>query len=529
MDNFFSILSNMLPSGNIIGIFILILSVIGGVVYFFIDWRAERRARDTFGIERRRLTEVNLKVDYDLHFSPVQHGLLSTSRSVFLSLRLPIQNIGDGPVDILAMLVTGRILSAEEKPGIGARSRDVEWSDFQTLYWNSPRSDTLFVGISTTKNTIAKADDFNRLAAKENGVLRRLDAVENIDALLQREDVLMRHRVFVVARGYPLGEILRQLGGGPPDPSVNVQQGSLQFQTLAEPNYLRWQTVQQALINLNRFVFRMAIYDPANPEESGDPLGFLTEPDAWRIFLLYHWDFVDAASTAPASYQAAMPEAQRAHPHSQNGPQLQNFTDIIQKLTDLVKQDDMYPDLRLPSGWHTDLDRIKKVRELCQRELADFILIWEHMRAVIEACRGYTTSVVTGRRTRNLRAYTRESYPALIFQDPYYFSEVAKNITAQPTLTDEQKRRILAHPMDFKARWFALMLEGYLISKPFQPRIKFLGVLPLWRRKSYAIDHDIPADPRVLEPFVMRSHNLMTSVATPQDGDRGRPSESKIM
>ncbi len=529
MDSFFNIVSNLLPTGNVVGIFILILSVIGGVVYFFIDWRAERRARDTFGIERRRLTEVNLKVDYDLQFSPVQHGLLSNSQSVFLSMRLPIQNIGDGPVDILAMLVTGRLLSAEEKPGIGARSRDVEWNDFQTLYWNSPRLDTLFVGISTTKNTIAKADDFNRLAAKENGVLRRLDAVENIDALLQREDVLMRHRVFVVARGYPLGEILRQLGGGPPDPSVNVQQGSLQFQTLAEPNYLRWQTVQQALINLNRFVFRIAIYNPADPEESGDPLGFLTEPDAWRIFLLYHWDFVDAASTAPASYQMASSKTQRPSQQSENRPDRKNFTDIIQKLTDRVKQDDLYPDLRLPPGWHTDRDRIKKAREICQRELADFILVWEHMRAVIEACRGYTTSVNSGQRTQKPRVNTREGYPALVFEDPYYSTAVEKIIAAQPTLTDEQKRRILAHPLDFKARWFALMQEGYLISKPFQRRIKFLGVLPLWRRRDYAIDHDIPADPRILEPFVMRSHNLMTSVATPQDGGRGGLRESKIM
>lgn len=124
------------------------------------------------------------------------------------------------------------------------------------------------------------------------------------------------YKVFMVARGYPLGEILRQLGGGPPEPATNVRRELLQFQTLAQPNYRRWQLVQQAMINLNRLVVRIATYEepppaPAAPaqtaptaaeaaaatamrlERIADPLGLITEPDAWRIFLLHHWELID--------------------------------------------------------------------------------------------------------------------------------------------------------------------------------------------------------------------------------------------
>ena len=48
-------------------------------------------------------------------------------------LRMPLKNIGDGPIDILGMLASARTLTYEQwENGIGARSRDVEWSDYHT-------------------------------------------------------------------------------------------------------------------------------------------------------------------------------------------------------------------------------------------------------------------------------------------------------------------------------------------------------------------------------------------------------------
>jgi hypothetical protein len=484
MGNFFDFFSSFIPNWSIIGIFILIIGTFATGVAIWLDWHSERRASDTFGIERRRLAEVNMKVDYNAQITPLQPSPVAGEQAAFMILRLPVENIGDGPVDILAVLITGRLLSAQFKPGLGTRSRDVEWGDFQPLYWNDPDVSQIFLGISTTKDAISAANDYVRLAAKESGVLRRIDAVNNVGALMNLDNIVVRHRVFVVARGYPLGEILRQIGGGPPDPSVNVEQGRLQFQTLAAPNYRRWQTVQQALVNLNRFVFRIAIYDSSHPEESGDPLGFFTDPDAWRIFLLHHWEFVDEAAAAPKEYQQTRAFRQRVR--------LPNFTEKIAALTEKVKAD--YPDLVLPPDWQQDLLRLQRVQALCRTELKDFIEVWQRMRAAIDVCKSYKTGQFKG------KGYVDEGYPAMIHNAPYYVKALGE--------------------LDYRERWFALMEEGYLVSKPFHRRIKLFGrPLPWLRWQKYNINKDIPEDPRILEPFVVRTHNFMTAIPTPRQGD----------
>lgn len=101
----------------------------------------------------------------------------------------------------------------------------------------------------------------------------------------QQASLNILYRVFLVIRSYPLGEILRHLGKGPPDPLLNVNQQPLQFQTLAQPDCRRWRSVQHALLNLNRLAFRVAT-------GVEDPLGRLREQDAWRFFLLHHPEFV---------------------------------------------------------------------------------------------------------------------------------------------------------------------------------------------------------------------------------------------
>jgi hypothetical protein len=107
-------------------------------VALFLDYRKERRARDNFGIERRRLSEVNLKVKHNVRLVRVRQKKQSAAteqteqkQGVFMVLRIPLKNIGDGPIDIIGMLASARLLSfVEWEKGIGARSRDVEWNDY---------------------------------------------------------------------------------------------------------------------------------------------------------------------------------------------------------------------------------------------------------------------------------------------------------------------------------------------------------------------------------------------------------------
>jgi hypothetical protein len=150
-------LVSLIQNNTTITVVVVTIVLLAAFVQYRWQERNERRARDNFSIERRRLTEVNVKVDYDLELSSLQPSSEPDKKTAFMSLRLPIQNIGDGPIDILAVLIAGRLLSAEYKAGIAKRSRDVEWSDFQPLYWNSPDDDAIFLGLSTTKNAISRA------------------------------------------------------------------------------------------------------------------------------------------------------------------------------------------------------------------------------------------------------------------------------------------------------------------------------------------------------------------------------------
>lgn len=136
---------------------------------------------------------------------------------------------------------------------------------------------------------LARPTHYIRLAAHERGALRRIDAVNDVNIFSREAPLHLMYRVFIVMRGYSLGEILCQLGGGPLDPLQNVDLNQVQFRALAQPNYTRWQAVQRALLHLNRLAFRLATNEH-------DPLGKLTEQDAWRFFLLHHEEFasVDA-------------------------------------------------------------------------------------------------------------------------------------------------------------------------------------------------------------------------------------------
>lgn len=96
----------------------------------------DARAQYFLAVEGRRLDKANIVVNSSLKLiTPPASGQIAPSSQAdaaqpFLVFRLPLRNEGDGPVDILASLVSARVLSNTHKPGIGLRRRDVEWDDY---------------------------------------------------------------------------------------------------------------------------------------------------------------------------------------------------------------------------------------------------------------------------------------------------------------------------------------------------------------------------------------------------------------
>jgi hypothetical protein len=412
--------------------------------------RQERRAGDIYAIEERRLTEVNLVVKNAIQLtSPSAQAAQETP---FVIFRVPVENIGDGPVDILASLVSSRVLSSKFKQGIGLRSRDVEWSDYEAFFWDHPDSSqerALFAGISTTKNMVGSADHLIRLAAKEQATLRRIDAVNSVEMLKRRSPIYLMYRVFLVARGYPLGEILRQLGGGLPDPTQTVNIEQLNFRALAQPNTERWRKVQEAILNINRLAFRLATGER-------DPLGLITEPDAWRFFLLHHEDFADSVI-------------------------LPNKVTLGKTMQEIWSR--FYPDSRLSLDFPAD-GVTQQARAYYQHELATVMHQWEMLKRAIKDSkeydpnRGYSDAGFMPLTVSAQRRIPREGYPMRVHTDPFY-----------------------------RDRWLKFLREGYLVSRPF-PR----------QGKAGYDEQDIPDDPRVLEPYIGRQYFFLNSINAGEAG-----------
>jgi hypothetical protein len=300
---------------------------------------------------------------------------------------------------------------------------------------------------------------FPRLSVGEDMDLLRVDAVNHINAFRSLESQTLIYRVFLVARGYSLGEILRQLGGRPPDPVRTVRPELLQFQSLAQPTYSRWFYLQKAMFIINRFVFRLATDDP-------DPLGKLSTPDAWRLFLLHHWDFIDEDEawprTLPAQYRQPLPK---------------NTSKLVSE--DVKKR--WYPQQLLPDDWSMnpgEQRRYQEAREYCRDKLRTQVDRWEQLLKKIKEAENYRPPKVV-----------ESSRAKLSPQAPYeWFPQLIRG---------EQRDEEACQ------RWLALMQEGYLISAPLARK---------GHERDRFTEDDIPLDPRVLEPFVMRTHYYLAEV-----------------
>ncbi len=51
----------------------------------------------------------------------------------FFVARLALNNIGDGPLDLLACLVAARELSSGHVHGLAVEARDVDWADLDLI------------------------------------------------------------------------------------------------------------------------------------------------------------------------------------------------------------------------------------------------------------------------------------------------------------------------------------------------------------------------------------------------------------
>jgi hypothetical protein len=187
-----------------------------------------------------------------------------------------------------------------------------------------------------------------------------------------------------------------------------------------------------------------------------DALGQLAHADAWRFFLLHHQDFI-------APYK--LPSGEE--------------TTVAKVALEFWRK--FYPNFQLPRNFGQD-ERYMQAKMYCVEHLEPIIGTWNVLKQVIQEAQRYPTEgypagtfvpvspVVPG--------IPLEAYPVRIHTDPFY-----------------------------RKRWLDLMREGYLVSRPF-PRPDHEGQLD---------EYDIPADPRILEPFVMRVHYFFNTVNVDQN------------
>lgn len=286
-------------------------------------------------IQQRRLAERNVNVTASAKIYYQHDGALTADREdasnamevgrpldPFVVVRVEIGNIGDGPVDLLACTVAGREFSNRRVKGMAVQGRDVEWADLVPYYWNdfqlyqqigennepsaAPPGGLLFHGITTAKNITYSPDQLIRIDPRGHEELIRVDHLANIEELYRRGHLNLEYKIFTVVLGYPLAEINRQAGVSPLSDGSEAQLSRLYTLELARPNYSRWARVQKGMDAINRFPFRLAVEElehrAGEPGKyySHDLLGRLSEPAAFRCFLLHHWDFDEQARGAPA-------------------------------------------------------------------------------------------------------------------------------------------------------------------------------------------------------------------------------------
>jgi hypothetical protein len=165
--------------------------------------------------------------------------------------------------------------------------------------------------------------------------------------------------------------------------------------------------------------------------------------------------------------------------------------------------DKFYPSHILPADFGRD-STYAEAQRWCRNYLTPVTENWNKLLNVIQESRDYVNQkylpTAFTADEAGVAAYPLEGYPVRVHTDPFY-----------------------------RKRWLWYMNEGYLFSRPF-PRAERLSqfsrsgipIVHKVHRDLYAEDellydkHDIPPDPRVLEPFVMRLHYFLKPLDVPE-------------
>jgi hypothetical protein len=236
--------------------------------------------------------------------------------------------------------------------------------------------------------------------------------VTDLERFYRQGHVNLIYKLFTVTLGYPLAEISRQIGAGPTGPTTPAETARRYTQEFGRPNYRRWARVQRALFLINRFSFRLALQGRETAEGqpgkyySDDPLGRLTEANAWRCFLLHHWDFIEYGNAKPGN--APDPVGDLRRKAEQNGAPLIT--------TDEAKQ---YINEKFQVSERT-LENYDVAREYLRDQLQHLTDAWKRLNDAIDRC----------------------------YQPGFSFDDLLR--------TDPE----------YRARWEELKEEGYLLTKP---------------------------------------------------------------
>lgn len=255
-----------------IGLFLTGVAAMIGVVTIGFAYLRDRRDAIRFKNDQRRISFRNLNVTAQHQLThtvnvpipgagtpvvPRGPGSAApdTSLTQFSILRLDIQNIGDGPVDIWGCLVAAREINAGDHHE--SWGGNIEWNDLDPYYFDTP--DPVFAklaGISNTRHCVYSQEDYVSLDPTEKDTLTRIDRIEPVTSYRT-----LLYRAFLVGRGY---------GGN----------------SAEERDILAWQRLQQALFNISGPSFRILL-------DEDDPLDLVADRDGWQCFMLYHMAFTD--------------------------------------------------------------------------------------------------------------------------------------------------------------------------------------------------------------------------------------------
>ncbi len=395
-----------------------------------LEQRKDERQQYAVDIQRRRLSEhnIDLRIRARLFNHHEARGdQIGPPTKPFVVASVDLNNIGDGPVDMLACLVAGRALDDLKVPGLATQARDVGWEDLVPYFWNNeqifgpPASHPLFTGLSTTKNITYSPEQVVRLDPKQHEELIRIDAITNLEEMYERGHINLEYKVFTVALGYPLLDVR---GSG--DESERLHLYKLD---LARPNYTRWANLERALDTVNRFTFRLALNGLQAREQQtqywvNDPLGRLAHAEAFRCFLLYHWDFLEEVGAAPPG---------APNPRAAERQSMRRVNDVKDEVQERYHVYDP------PSEQAADYpQRFADASDYCYRALTPLVDAWKQLNEKIDFC------------TKGAG-----SFDELIKKDP-----------------------------ESKARWDALQADGYFLTRVPDKRLIPSDLLALER---YAI------------------------------------------